>query len=192
MARKTVRKHIVQPIAQVVLSSFLWYGLQKLRLNRNRPISEMKDYLKSFGSAFDIFLILYSVEGFSTGVYYYQVENHCLIFMEERKTVKQEMIDIMHKIIGMRTTAWTVVLTADFAQYQWRYRHERALRHLYMEAGRIAQIALLTGMSYYLGTIVSPAIQDVKMSALLQLDLTRQAPIYTLNMGLHRRYQDCL
>jgi nitroreductase len=89
-------------------------------------------------------------------------------------------------LLGMRapeTAAWTLVIVSDFAQYQWRYRHERALRHLYMATGRIAQRILVVGHTYGLGSLPTPAMHDLDCCDLLGIDAETHAPVYSLTMG---------
>lgn len=187
MNRRTIRSYVKQMVADSMLSSILWTGLEEARSARRLPKDDPLNYLKSYGVAFDFYLVLYSVEGLPPGVYFYDVSRHLVVEMK-KGDYREKMVHHLSELKGPTTAAWTIILTADFVQYQWRYRHERALRHMYVESGRIAQRLLMMAMGYGLGTLPTPAVRDKDIAALLGLNERRQAPIYTLTMGLDRRF----
>jgi SagB-type dehydrogenase family enzyme len=135
--------------------------------------------------AFDFHLVVFSVAGLEPGIYRYRVAEHDLVH-QSHDELRARMRSVLIGMKAPQTASWTLLVSADFAQYQWRYRHERALRHIYMASGRIAQRVLLVGHAYGLGTLPTPATRDFPTIELLQLDPTRQAPIYTLTMGRQR------
>lgn len=59
---------------------------------------------------------------------------------------------------GPASAACTLILSVEFERYQWRYRHERALRNLYVETGRIAHHLLLQATAHGLGTHILYAL----------------------------------
>ena len=186
LQRRSVRKYISDPVSSAVLSSVLWHGLHETRCFRKRPIEGPTDYLKSMGSAFDFYLVIYDVNNINPGAYYYDIVDHTLTPIKSGN-FRKAMLKILRLMPAPATAMCTLVLVADFAQYQWRYRHERALRHLYFESGRIAQKALVTAMQYNLGVLLTPAQVDSKLIELLDIDRVRQCPIYTITMGLDER-----
>jgi nitroreductase len=58
------------------------------------------------------------------------------------------------------------------------------LRNLYIDAGRVAQQLLLIAGAYAIGSFMTPALRDRALAALLHLDPARQAPLYSVTMGL--------
>jgi SagB-type dehydrogenase family enzyme len=184
--RHTVRRYSGLEAEAAVLSAVLWHGLAAVRRLRAASDSEgLLGYLYSHGVAFDWYIVAYSTSDLRPGVYYYALTEHSCIQLAVG-TYREEMVSNLCDTKAPRTANWTLVLVADFAQYQWRYRHERALRNLYAEAGILAQRVILAGLLYGLGTLPTPATRDSNLGALLRLDRTRQAPVYTLTMGLQR------
>jgi len=143
-------------------------------------------YLESYGAAWDLYLCIYSVAEIEAGSYYYDIVGHQLINVRPGDH-RETMIDALQGLRVPATAAWTLGLMADFPRYQWRYRHEYALRKLYVEAGFIAQELLMLGMSYGLETLVTPAQKDTPYLELHGLSGDRYAPVYTLTMGLSRK-----
>ena len=190
LRRESVRRYVPKPISQEALSAVLWHGLSQVRYFRKRPIEDPTDYLKSMGSAFDFYLVIYNVDHVAPGAYYYDITEHTLT-PTNCGNFRKEMFHILRYMPAPGTATCTLIMVADFAQYQWRYRHERALRHLYFESGRIAPKALVTAMRYNLGMLLTPAQIDSKTVELLNIDPIRQCPIYTLTMGLDEKLLAC-
>ena len=182
MNRRTIRTYVTSPAPLPVLSGILLHGLADVREKRNRPVRDELDYLQTHGVGFDFYLVIYSVAGLNPGVYRYDVANHTLV-QQKTADLRAKMKSILIGMKSPETASWTFIITADFAQYQWRYRHERALRHLYMASGRVGQRMITVGSSYRFGTLPTPAMCDLNCCKLLDLDLSRQAPVYTLTMG---------
>jgi hypothetical protein len=186
VTRRSGRAYVPAAVGLDRLSGLLWHGFADVRSRRqqvdeSRPMS----YLDSFGSAWDIYLCLYSVAGADPGAYRYDILAHELIEVapgDHRDT----MVHILQGMRSPTTAAWTLGLVADFPRYQWRYRHELGLRKLYMESGVIAQELVILGGSYGLSTLVTPAQRDTPYLRLHGLSADRYAPVYTLTMGLTR------
>lgn len=182
ITRRSVRAFAHDRLDETLLSAALYHGLDDVRRRRQSQFDDELDYLQTHGVAFDIYVIVYDVRGVQEGVFQYDLEHHELI-AGEAGNHRDRMTRILCGLRSPETAAWTIVLAADFAQYQWRYRHERALRHLYMAAGRLGQRLILVSLAYGLGTVPTPATHDRELCELLRLDRDRQAPIYTLTTG---------
>lgn len=182
--RRSGRAYVPKPVPRERLSGLLWHGLAEVRARRERTDqSQRLSYLDSFGSAWDVYLCIYNVEGIEPGSYYYDLCRHELILVKPG-CHRDSMIDVLQGMRSPATAAWTLGLVADFPRYQWRYRHEHGLRRLYLEAGIIGQEILILGLSYGLGTLVTPAQKDRPYLELHGLRDDRYAPVYTLTMGL--------
>ncbi|HEY2961684.1 MAG TPA: SagB/ThcOx family dehydrogenase [Pyrinomonadaceae bacterium] len=189
LRRRTQRTYRREPVSLSSLSSLLWFGLNAVRKTRaSLTDNDLLSYLKSYGVAFDFYLVIYDVESLASGTYFYDIRDHAVL-LSRAGLFRNEMTELLSNQPAPETAAWSIVLVADLLQYQWRYRHERALRNLYIEAGRIGQHLILTGTLFGLGTLPTPALSDRGLSALLQLDPLRQTPVYSLTMGLDRRPQ---
>jgi len=188
--RRTVRRYLLGEVPQSRLSGTLWWGLHRIRELRKVPRQDPTDYLLSHGVAFDFYVIVYAVRGVSPGIYFYDLKNHSLVQVR-RGDVRKSMYNIIFKTPAILSANWTILIVADVLQYQWLYRHERALRNLYIEAGRVGQRLILTALAYGQGSLTTPAFRDEQLSKLLDLEPVRQVPIYSITAGsLHREQQE--
>jgi hypothetical protein len=114
------------PLDAATLGSILSHGLSRgTRHRRLDPTVDRLRYLRSFGSAFSYLVTCTDVAGVPAGCHLYDPAGHCL----------QPLGTAPYAPDGFQARA-VVFIVAEFAAYQWRYRHERALRHLYFDAGR--------------------------------------------------------
>lgn len=187
MRRRTIRSYALAPVPLAVLSGVLWHGTRDVRAVRSLSGADPIHYLHSYGVALDPYVVVYGVEGIRPGIYYYSLEEHRLIALEEG-LFREEMTQLLFDQASPESAAWTMLWVADFSQFQWRYRHERAIRHLYFDAGRIAQEYILAGGAYAISSFPTPATRDQATITRLRLDPHRQAPIYTLTMGWDKRF----
>ncbi|MFJ4633706.1 SagB/ThcOx family dehydrogenase [Streptomyces sp. NPDC088847] len=185
-SRRSGRAYVPRPVPLPSLSGLLWHGLSGVRERREATgEAEPLSYLDSFGSAWDYYVCVYSVEGLEPGAYRYDVSRHELRLVSQGDH-RAVMTDVLQGMRSPATAAWTIGLVADFPRYQWRYRHEHALRRLWFEAGLIGQEVIVLGSSYGLSTLVTPAQKDRPYLRLHSLDDRRYACLYTLTMGLSR------
>lgn len=188
--RRTVRAFSTKPVSGEVLSGLLWFGLSDVRRCRERTtVSEPASYLsESYGSALDLWVCVFSVSGLDPGVYRYEM-SHSMAGVRPGDH-RERATSILQGMSSPQSAAWMLVLVADMPRYQWRYRHEHALRRLYIECGILGQDLIVLGTSYGLGTLVTPAQKDTELLDLLGLPPDRYAPLYTLTMGFSHRYSD--
>ncbi|MET7390622.1 SagB/ThcOx family dehydrogenase [Streptomyces sp. NPDC005529] len=200
LARRSVRSYLPRPTPATSLAHLLRTGLSTVAANQQRTgEGDLRELLRSFGTAFDFYLLTYNVDGLDSGAWFLDLTGPTAT--EANKPIdpalievragnhRQAMRDIFYGSPWPLTAAFTLVMVADFEQYQFRYRHERALRNLYIESGHLAQRLLLLADSHGLGTLVTPAVRDSLIEELLGLDPVRQATIYTLTMGLDPRHR---
>ncbi|MEV4222786.1 SagB/ThcOx family dehydrogenase [Nonomuraea sp. NPDC049725] len=185
LGRRSVRRYRTGATTADQVSQLLHHGLEPVRRLRDAVNTPLDLLLKSFGSAFDVYVACYDVNGIERGVHYYDLAAHALVRLSEIPELEQE--DWFWGMPGPRTAAGTVVLVADFAQCSYRYPHERALRDLYLEAGRIAQRLIVMAGYAGLGTVVTPAVRDTLVNARFGLDPAREAVVYTVTFGVDGR-----
>jgi len=190
LSRRSVRSYLPRPTPVGALSHILRTSLAKVAENqRRRGEEDPRDLLRSFGTAFDFYVLTYNVDGLDQAAWLLDLEaldapDADAELIEIRPgDHRPAMRDVFYGSPWPLTAAWTLVMVADFEQYQFRYRHERALRNLYIEAGHLAQRLLLLADTHGLGTLVTPAVRDGLIQDLLCLDPVRQATVYTLTMG---------
>ncbi|MFX3673884.1 MAG: SagB/ThcOx family dehydrogenase [Paenisporosarcina sp.] len=153
------------------------------KIKKTRILEEkLKNPLLSYGSAFEFYITVFSVQGLQPGIYKYDLLNEELLLLEDVQL--NEVLSAMMSNQGFTKTAcFSVFLIADFEQYQWRYRHERALRNLYIETGRVMQNIIMSALELNVHGIITPALEDRKLRKLLGIDTHKLLPITSLTMG---------
>ncbi|HJD61660.1 MAG TPA: hypothetical protein LFV90_05930 [Rickettsia endosymbiont of Columbicola hoogstraali] len=77
----------------------------------------------------------------------------------------------------------TILFIGDLIQYAWRYRHEKSLMTLYIQAGQICHDVIIAGLSLKLQSLCTPATKDTILNEYLKLNKYLFTPIYTLTLG---------
>jgi SagB-type dehydrogenase family enzyme len=171
------------PVTADALAAVLWNGLHMLRVNRSiEPSERPLEALQSIGSAFDTYVLSYDMTGLSHGCYFYEPERH----MVELRKSGQHQAKFEELLIGQpspRRASAAILLVIDFSRYQWRYRHERALRSLYFEAGRLMQHLLVAATAQGMLTHVTPAMKDTAVLEFLGLPKKTYQAAYCLTLG---------
>lgn len=187
MGRRSVRRYRTGATTAAQVSQLLAQGLDAVRrLRETTDFGEPLDLLlKSFGAGFEYYVACYDVAGIDRGVYHYDLVKHTLTRVSDIPELEQEQW--FWGMPGPRTAAGTVVFVSDFAQVLYRYSHERALRDLYIEAGRLAQRLIVAAGYAGLGTVVTPAVRDTLVNERFALDPAREAVIYTVTFGVDGR-----
>lgn len=182
LSRRSARSFPRRTASAGIFSSVLWHGLQNVRQRQQRIPKTPIDYLRSYGIAFDFHIAVFDVEGIEPGIYHYDIVKHCLL-QYRLGDFRAQMTALLVGMQSPMTASWTLLISADVPRYQWRYRHEHALRNLYTGAGRVAQLVTLIGHAHDFGSVPTPALLDTNCSELFGLNPTTQIPIYTVTMG---------
>lgn len=183
--RASVGKPIERPLDLQVLSSLLWYTTETPRRHRDQKAeSSPLEVLKSFGSALNLHFAAYDVPGLKPGVYAYDLATHTIELVHaDDGSLRETMSDLLVGQSSPLTGNCTFLYLTDLSRYQWIYRHERALRNLYAETGRIAHRTLLLATAFGLSTHISPAVKDTPTLKLLQADPLTSQVLYTITVG---------
>jgi nitroreductase len=184
LGRRTHRYFDPTPMPLSELASVLSVGLHSVRSARARArhVGGEEGILETHGVAFDFHIMSYGIEGLESGVWALDLDQLALGRVADGD-IRQRMSEIMCGMPAPLTAAATIVFVADFRQLQHRYRHERALRSLYVEAGQIAQLLILAAESIGYGCLITPATNDRQLAQLLRLPGERYAPAYTVTIG---------
>lgn len=165
------------------LSTFLWHGTKSIRRNRLLvPDADLLHTLDSFGSAFEVFVAVSRVSDLDQGFYFYDPSAHALELIREGNQ-GEKIREALSGQPGPYSAACTLFFAVNFERYQWRYRHERALRELYVSAGFIVQDAILIATALDMRTHISPAIRDSILLNLLNLAPTDWQVLHSLSVG---------
>jgi SagB-type dehydrogenase family enzyme len=177
--RRTTRSFKGSEIDETTLSSILWDAFKNVRECRLISASPDRDALYSFGVAFDFYLAVHRCDLIVPGLYYYHLTDHSLVSLTQG-TFSIQLSECMQGQGDVANSCFTLLFVTDWKQYLWRYRHERALRNLFIESGRIAQRLVLVSENHSLGVFLTPALSDRRLSDLLSLDPVFQYPLVTV------------
>jgi SagB-type dehydrogenase family enzyme len=169
------------------LAVLLRYGARRFRASRRAasapgPVTNM---LISFGSAIDLYAIVYKCNDLPEGIYQFNPINDTLCTVRVGPVHDEARRALLAHPDPDQASA-TLALVADFARYQWRYRHERALRNLWLDAGRIMQDLLITATALNLETGLTPALGDSLFLEMLGLEGRDQQALHTLSVSGRR------
>ena len=181
LRRRSLGAFKAGPMSFENLSEVLSIGLGQVRDQRLQGGSSPQ-LLRSHGSALDVHIVAYDVDDLPSGHYFYEIERRLLDLID----TGIQRCDVDAALGGQPDqdrAAGLIALVADFDRYSWRYRHERALRNLYIDAGRIMGRLLLAASGLGLQTGITPLVHDSAMRDLLDLDGDRQAVLHTLTLG---------
>jgi SagB-type dehydrogenase family enzyme len=179
------RKCSERPVSNLTgleeLSNSLWLGCQSFR-DKWRP--DLKNYsvFDSYGTSFDFYLVNFSVNGLPLGVYTYVVDKHALN-THHRSLDRRELHDALIGHDAPLSCAFTLFIVGNYERSMFRYKHERALRNLYVESGRICQNLILSFTRLGYTTHITPASKDSKLIDLLALEKHKQSSLYAISCG---------
>lgn len=165
------------------MSSIFFHSFADIRKHRipRQGDSFIGDVLKSFGRSFEFYLVVYDSKLTNCGVYLFDPVSHS-IKIEKVGLYRSEMVDILIGHSAPSTASCSLVLVQNYEISQWQYRHERALRNLYFEAGRIMQRLLIAVSFYNKNTHITPACKDSEAAKLLDLNESQQV-FYTITLA---------
>lgn len=183
-SRRTSTRFRNDDVAARTLAGLLHHGFVHSRRFHVPDVEEdVRNILQGCGFAIDPYIAVYSVEGIDAGIYRYSVsEDRLKLICAGCFRAKMSECLIGHR--ESETASFTVLFAAEFERFQWRYRHERALRNLYVDVGRMAQFFILIATAFDLATHLTPACRDDEISKLLGLDPDRHQVLHTVTVGL--------
>lgn len=182
--RRTATRFRKDPVPAATLAGLLHHGFVHSRRYHIPNIEEdVRNILQGCGFAIDPYIAAFNVQDIEPGIYRYSVSDDRLKVLA-RGCFRSA---ISNCLIGHRESemaSFTLLFVAEFERFQWRYRHERALRNLYVDVGRMAQFFILVATAYDLATHITPACRDDQLLELLGLDLDRHQVLHTVTIGL--------
>jgi SagB-type dehydrogenase family enzyme len=190
--RRTVRRYDGESIPLQSLSNLLFHSFEPVRSARERiaeAVSEDPSYhTASTPLLFDVYLFALRCEELPRGTYRYSIPSHALEPIAETGTTDPEELEsnVVDSIIGQTSIKGAAVglyFVARFDRYQWRYRHSRALRTLFMDLTTHSQRFLLVATALGYGTFLTPALRDSYADSLLETDGVSRTPMYFNAVG---------
>lgn len=163
-------------------SDILVEGLAKLAEFRawDATVSP-ENALVNFGPSLDVYVIVYDEAICDPGVYRVSLTEKSLIKVKAG-LYRLEMRTALVGQPAPMTAAVTVVYVSDIKRHWWRYRHERALRGLWIDTAKVVN-ELLWALAR-LGVVphITPAFHETSLCGLLGLD-RGYLPMYAISFG---------
>jgi SagB-type dehydrogenase family enzyme len=138
--------------------------------------------LASSFSAIEIYPIILDVEGIAPGLYHFDPRDGGLSLLKSGY-FREEAAKVCIGQSRAGASGVTLVFTAVWERYMYRYRHARAYRNLLINVAQLAQKILVLATSYRLGTFMTPAIDDEYAEQFLNLQWQEEAPLYVVAAG---------
>ncbi|MDM8355707.1 hypothetical protein [Pandoraea communis] len=154
-------------------------------------LDSAEKYTKSFGAEFSYYYVIYDICGIESGIYFHSVVDGLLIPIKFGN-FRDEFSYINFGMKSPLTANYSIILVAHPKLYAWRYRHERALRNLFIEGGRLMHEHVLMASSQNIQGVVTPATRDSRLCQLLALSSANLTaiPIYTGTFGKDEASKD--
>lgn len=184
--RKSVRSGPTRRLSLNEVSAVLYHGSKSLRDNRVGNLSEnILNAVDSFGTAYDILFCVYNLEGIESGIYFYDPSSTAIELTKkaDEKHLRDSMYKIQTEQIVAKYAAYSIILVANFERYQWRYRHEAALQHIFINAGQILHPFILFATAFGHFTHISPAINDNVINYMMGFEDSEKQAIYIMSAG---------
>lgn len=165
------------------------FALARAQGAKRIPEEDLLSMRTSLGLSWLIGIVVYGVQGVAPGTYGYDVATHTLRLQRAVKEsdLRHRMERIFQGVSAPRTAAFTVVLFADVGAYSWLYRHEHALRRIFVESGVAMQYVNIAARSSGLEGFVTPAQKDSQILDLFGLTPGLFLPVHTFTGGANRR-----
>jgi SagB-type dehydrogenase family enzyme len=177
--RRSVRRFVDRPLQEAELSQLLWAAQGITQVNQGVGFRTAP----SAGALYPVetYLVVHTVEGINPGVYHYNVAEHALDQLKTgnfRIEITRAALDQEIAYLANIVFVWTAV----FERSKWKYK-QRAYRHIYLDAGHIAQNVALGAAALGLGSCQIAALYDDEANALLGVDGVDESAIYMTVVG---------
>jgi|GEM_PF-4289310 len=166
LGRKTYRKFQEIPLNLDILAALL---------------SECKDEL--FAGIWRYYLVIFDVQEIQPGIYLFQPDKNGLSLIK-LGLFRHEAVKLLCGMSASLTASFLMIMSFDAQEAMRQFPYSRALREIYIDAGRLAQKLLIKGMQHQIGGLPSPAMRDSQMCDFLNLDPNQCIPLYTVTMGV--------
>lgn len=183
--RRSVTKFASQPIALQDLATVLFatYGVTLRRMVQNGTMEQLLRAAPSGGGLYplDIYVAIHRVDGLQPGIYYYDSLDNRLVLVNDMHptTVLAEACIYPDTVT---TSAATLLISAAFWRSRFKYRL-RAYRITVLEAGHVAQNALLAANALGLGALPLGGFFEADIDRLLNNDGVNEGVIYSVALG---------
>ncbi len=130
--------------------------------------------------------LILNVEGVESGLYHYNIRDHCLDLVKELTTFEGRALAKQMTAAQeyFHSANVLVVLTGRFDRNFWKYRnHQKALKVVEMDAAHLSQTFYLIGTELGLGTFTTAAIVDDIIEESLDLPIFVEGAMMIVGCG---------
>lgn len=185
MSRRTRRYfRSAPPVTADQLLRTLVSATNTVRANRGfeQQPRQPRDVLRSFGCWLELGVAVYEVQGLEPGQYRFDIAA-CRLELIRRENLREKVSELIWRQPAPLSAAYTTALFVDFAQARWRYRHQRALRNIFIELGRVGQRLINAGTAEGVGSFCTPAIHETAFAQMFGVEPMQLYPAYTITQG---------
>jgi SagB-type dehydrogenase family enzyme len=179
--RSSVRRYSRTPLAREELSFLLWctQGVKEVL-----PGSATLRTVPSAGArhALETYLLINSVRGLETGLYWYSALRHGLVLLDASPTLGDQLVAACLGQRFVAESAVTFIWSALTARMLWRYG-ERGYRYLFLDAGHVCQNLYLAAEAVGSGACGVAAFSDDGVNGFLGIDGEQQFALYLAAVG---------
>lgn len=130
----------------------------------------------------ELYVILRNVKGINDGIYHYDIENHQLETIKEKKFAKYQIYKLVNRQEELANANIVLFMTAIHSRSSWKYG-PRAYRFIHLDAGHIGQNVYLISEAMGLGACAVGVWQDKAVEKLLKIDGERELIVYAIVIG---------
>lgn len=182
--RRSRRDFVPVPVSGEQLSSVLWAaaGIQGFRTPAHRPALPLMFAPSAGGlNGVDCYVLVQGVAGLEPGVYRYRPRSGALDRVRDASSVDAERLLGNQRWAG--AAGAVVVLVGNAARTAWKYDAASGFNALLLQAGHMAQNALLAAADVGLGAVTSNAIHAQDMESTLGLQPGRDIVLTSVSVG---------
>ena len=184
ITRRSVRSFAGKTLKRHVFLNILANSIAKIgeTIAQAKRLGGLHQYTQSYGCAFNIYIVSYNIDGIRDGVYWVHKARSVMELFKEGN-FRVEMSNVNWGMKAPLTANYTVILTVEPKNYAWRYRHDRALRNLMIEAGRIMHEFVIAAGCFGVQGVVTPATNDEMLGSIVDI-VEDEIPFYTGSFGV--------
>jgi SagB-type dehydrogenase family enzyme len=152
------------------------FGILPMRTYANAGArSELEVYVNALG-----------VEDIDRGLYHYNCIEHALEYLREPLS-RNDINHLCYEQPMCDNASAIFFVSAKVDRMGHKYRHPRALRAIYIDAGHLGQTFSMVATACELGPWETAAYRDTEVEALLGLDGIAETVVYCLGVGVPAR-----
>lgn len=184
-ARHSCRQFADAPVALAAVSALLKYGYGVIGESSFGALPFYERPVPSGGSMYplDLYLIANRVDGLAVGVYRYAPVVHGLEQLRDSAVPPPILTYLCMGQTYAGHAPLLLVIGADFLRSMKKYG-DRGYRYVLIEAGHLGQTLNLLSAALGLGNCDLGGFLDVELATLLCMDVSSEAPLYGVAVGV--------